>query len=378
MKVLVITVLFGVLTLVGFSQKKIKKLDIKEEGFSVNIKYQPILDKIESKGITVIITPLAANELNVLFSQSNQLDGKFDYSYFEASRDSYFLKNQKKKREKSDSEFLLEGIEWLVDNEKINQLEYIELRQQVLTDFIPDYKNELSDAENITFSNPYFLGNTYLNMFKIDLINSTSSVIKFDENILIKNGNNVSTKLSSDFVNAKLVETNTLNLNKSLTLKRYNLDMPILIPPNTTVTKYFSVLPIELSSDKLEIIIPNYSQSLSWKVIKNQDKINKQYSYYEFALSSVFQGQVLYGLNYIFLGSNSAPTAYVGDSKIFISSDDTEKKIEAFILTLYGDQLYFARKSDIRAMDYLDVTKNKRFIVTLDTEKLTEVKRKGK
>lgn len=378
MKLILITTLLAVITTVGFSQRKIKKLDIKEEGISVKISYQPILDKIESNGVIVKIAPIPANELNTLFSQSNQLNGKFDYSYYDKSRSSYFLKKQKKKREKSDLEFLLEGIEWLLDNEKINEEEYDELSRLVLTDFIPDYKSEPSDAENITLSNPYFLENIYMNMFKIELVNSTKSVIKFDENILIMNGNNVSTKLSSDFLSTKLQESNTLNLKKSVTLERYNLETPLLLPPNSTVTKYFSVLPLELSSEKLEIILTNYSQSMSWKVLKSQDKIDKQYSFYEFELANNDGVQELIEDNYTILSRNSSPTAYLSDSKLFINSEDIDKNIEVFILSLYSDKLYYARKSDIKAINYLDLTKNRRSMIIFDAEKMLEVKRKVK
>lgn len=376
MKAFMISILLVFLATAGFSQRKIKMLDVKEEGSSIKISYQPILDKIESNGISVRITPVSAEELNRQFSRNNRLNGKFDYSYYEKSRDSYFLKKQKKQREKSDLEFILEGIDWLFDNEKINQEEYDVLYNLVQSNYSSDFKSELSDVESMSYSNPYFLGDIYMNVFKIDLVNSTNSVSKFDENLIIKNGDKLLTKLSSDFLRTELEKLNTRYLNKSLTLERYNLEPSLILPPNSTTTKYFSVLPIDLSSDKIEIILPNYSKSLSWKVIKNQHDINEQYSFYEFVLDYKLAGQNHTGIAYSILTGNSSQSAYIVNSKLFINSKDTEKNIEIFTLAHYFDKLYFSRQSNIKANTYLDLKKNKRSTIMLDTEEMTEVKKK--
>lgn len=378
MKAIVIIIILSVLTIDGFSQRKIKKLDIKEEGISVNVEFQPIIDQTELNGISVKISPISADELNRKFVLSNQLNGKFNYSYYEKTRDEYFLKKQKIRKEKTDLEFLLEGIDWLVENEKINKEECDIFKSSVISEYIPDYKSEPLGNDDITYSNPYYLGSVYMNVFKIEFVNPTNTIVNFNENLIIKSGVNNLTCLSSDFLKSELKNSNTLNLNKSFSLGRYNLDLPLLLPPKSTTVKYFSVLPLDLNSDKIDITISNANQPLSWKVIKTQDVIDKKYAFYEIAIAYKYAGiESTSGINYSILSNNEKQVAYLVDNKFFINSDETKAFLEVITFALKSDELFFSRQT-INGSNYLDIAKNRRSTIIIDTEKITEVKRKIK
>ncbi|VXD18068.1 hypothetical protein [Marinoscillum sp. 108] len=101
------------------SQRKIKKIEIQESGYNVQLKLIPQSSHTSYDGLSIKINPISASDLNREFMNQCHLNGDFNYSYYEKSRSTYFLKKRKIKREKSNSEFILEGAEWLFENEKI-------------------------------------------------------------------------------------------------------------------------------------------------------------------------------------------------------------------------------------------------------------------
>ena len=366
------------LSIYSYSQRKIKKLEVKEDGINVRINHQAITDKTESNGVQIKITPIPANDLNKIFIESNISDGRFAFSSYDKSIESYFLKKKKRKKEKSDLEFLTEGLEWLLDNEKINDEEYDKLYGLVLSDFLSTYKSDSSGMELEISSNPYFLGNRYMNVFRIEFINSSDRIKEFNEAILVKNGNNVVRILSSEFLKTELINSDLYNLSKSLTIERFNLTLPISLPPMSTIVKYFSVPPLDLNSDNLEISLSNF-QPLKWKITTSQEKINNKYFFYEFDLAHETEAQNLsFPITYTLLSNVTKSGAYLGDEKLFINSNDIESPIGIFTFLIRNDQLYFARISNLKPSYYLDLSKNKRKWITLGHTKIPVVKKVNK
>lgn len=376
MKILITLILILGLTTIGLSQRKLKKLDINEEGLSIKTQFQPLKDKIDLNGLSIKITPTSADNLNLQFSLLNQMNGKFDYSFFEKSRDSYFLKKQRPRRDKTDLEFLIEGLEWLVDSEKITDNEYNELFRLIYSSYVSESNSDPTEAERIISSNPYYLGSSYMNVFKIEFTNSTNNSINFSESLLVKSGEELLSSLSSDFLREELSKLNLLNFNKSLILERYNLEKSTLIPATSTITKYFAIPPLRIETDLLDIHLATANHRFSWKIDRIQNKIQREYSFYELAMLFKASDLTLDGSNYSILGKNSKAIAYLGDRKIFINSENSDTPIEILTISIYNDYIYFSRKADLKAANYIDLTKLKRSYISIESEKLVEIRRR--
>lgn len=370
---------FAILSIstISNAQRTIKKLDVKEEGISLKVSFQPVIDKIESNGVSIKVTPISTDEVNEEFNQSNLLDGKFNYSRYNKSINAYFLKKKRKLGEKTDMEYLLDGLEWLDDNDKISEEEYNLLSRSIVSKFIPEFK-EPSEAETLVLNNPYLIGGTYMSLFRIELVNSTNLVTRFNESILIKSGKNTLTNLSSQFLKTSLEQSGDINLNRSLTLERYNLTTPLLLLPNSTTVKYFASLPCDLTSEKLEISITNFNQGMSWGTQIARNEIDKKYSFFEFVLKLVneqFEG--LNGSHFYLMNQETLGHVYLEDKRIFIDSETIEKPIEVFAYSLSNDNLYFSRNT-IVGNRYLDLEKKKRSKIEIKMKKIDDIKRRTK
>jgi hypothetical protein len=81
---------FGQLIPNGLGQRKIKKIEVEETGVNYNISYRPEIDKTKVNGLDVMIRPISGDELNIFFNDLRRLNGKFNYSFFNKSIESYF------------------------------------------------------------------------------------------------------------------------------------------------------------------------------------------------------------------------------------------------------------------------------------------------
>ena len=96
-KVVLVLLIFSTLICNG-QRNKIQKVDILEKGFNVNVTLEPIVDELTHQGLTYKITPISADKLNSYFLKENWLNGKFNYSHYESSISSYFLKKRRAKK----------------------------------------------------------------------------------------------------------------------------------------------------------------------------------------------------------------------------------------------------------------------------------------
>lgn len=140
----------------SYGQRKIKKLDVIEKGINVKINFLPINDSFTYNNVEFRITPISGDELNSLFLEESNINGKFEYSYYNSSRSTYFLKKNRKLQVKSDFDFLSLGLEWLIENEKISEQEYEELSKQLIFYFDKEKGERLYHSDGIIHFNPYY------------------------------------------------------------------------------------------------------------------------------------------------------------------------------------------------------------------------------
>jgi len=76
----------------SFGQRKIKKLEVNEIGVNVNLSFQPVNDEVSFKGLDIKITPISTDDLNSKLLTESGLNGKYQYSFYESDRRSYFLR----------------------------------------------------------------------------------------------------------------------------------------------------------------------------------------------------------------------------------------------------------------------------------------------
>jgi len=378
MKQITLIVLLISIAILSFGQRRIKKLEVDENGYGTNITLTPIKDEIKLNGLEIKIIPLSADELNSKFIRESSLNGKFEYSYYDKSRNSYFLKKRKKKREKSNFEFLYEGVEWLLDNEKIDQHEYDELVKKIIYHFDKSAGDEIYSTNQIISCNPYFIQDRYLSTFKIEISNTTQSHLTFNEPIIIQNGNSIYEPLSADFIKDLLQKSNLLNIDKSFVLERHNIKDSILIPPNSSIEKIFAVLPINYIEKFLEISFPDSDAKLKFEINKHETIINELYTFYEFNVSWLYSMTESYsGKKFSILKSNPS-SVFLGYNELFIGEKNLNEDFEVFTLALYDEYLYYGRNSNLKGKDFIDKEKNRRKTITLKLERISDLRKKVK
>ena len=354
-------------------QRKIKKVEVKEEGFNIKMSFEPVVDNLTYNGLNVKITPVSANELNDQFLKENYFTGKFEYSYYEKSRESYFLRKKRGKRKKSDLEFYLEGIAWLFDNDLINESEHDELEKNILFYYDEDFATGYYDGNKITAANPYFINERYLNLFKVVISNPTASHIKLDKNLMVENGAILLDHLTSDNLFKHLDSIDRSNSYKTMTLERHNFKGSMAIPPNSKVEKYLAVLPINFNHPVLNISLEGVPKKLSWNIIKDEKTINELYTFYELEL----KWNNDYDVQFSLLRGN-ANSIFMDENKLFIGDESLNNSFELFTIMLDRNSLHYGRHVDLKGADFVDKVKLKRKTIKTDVKKIEELKKKVK
>ena len=360
-------------TISGYGQRKLKKLEVEEQGFNINMKFQPVVDKMTFKGLTINVTPISADELNTLFLEESFFNGKFNYSNYKRSRESYFLKKNRGKRKKSDLEFFFEGINWLYDNDKIDKAEYDDLEKQIIYHFDEKYAELYYSNSEITNANPYYFNGKYLNVFKVKISNPTASHITLDKDLIVENGNTLLSQISSRVLFKQLDSIDLLNLNKSMTLERHNLYRGVIIPPNSEVEKLLAVLPIDFNHPRLNMSMDGASSKLSWEIIKDKKTINELYTFYELEL----KWKNDYDIKFSILSGNTN-SVFLDENEVFVGDRNVSNLFGIFTIALDGNNLYYGRNTNLKGSDFIDNVKNRRKTISLDLQKIEELKKKVK
>ncbi len=358
------------------AQKKIKKVEIQEVGFNINLNFEAISNELKYQDVKLKITPLSTSDLNEKFLNESSFNGKFEYSYFEKSRNSYFLKKRKRKKEKSDHEFLIEGVDWLLDNDKINNEEYNQLSKQIILNYDYESSKYLYNSERIISCNPYYIDDKYLNTFEVEITNSTKSFKTINTELLIESGNILLQPLSTKEIIERLERNELLNHNKILTLNRYNLPVEITIPPKSKIIKYFAIAPIGYANSELKISLDGVDTKFKWTVNKQHDSFNNKYKYYEFKTNWYYGDNSLDNSNNFYI-IKSTDNIYFSNEAAFIGEKNLSEEFELITISLYSNKLFFSR-SKFKGIDYLDLSKNRRKAIEIKTTKINELKKKVK
>ena len=377
MRISILLLLLISLSFSSFGQKRIKKIDVRENGFNIKLNLKPITDELIQDGLKLKVIPVSPDELNTEFLNENTLNGKFDYSHYENSRTAKFLSKKKRKVEKSDFEFLIEGANWLIDNEKINEEEYEELVKSIRIYFDQTTEIDLSSANRIILANPYYVSDKYLNVFKLEITNTTTSYKTFNNEITIENGNQIQRPLRENEIIEILDNDKMLNSQKIECLKRHNLPQSITIPPNAKFEKLFAVFPIDYENDILSLSFSGNNTKLNWNVEKSKKVIDEKYTYFEFRVVYTYDGMSSgEGVNFNFLKSTE-PTVFIDNNVLLIDEKHLSDKFSMITLSLDSDDLFYS-KSNILGSELVDLQKNKRIPFSVDGVKISELKKKIK
>ena len=358
---------------ISSGQYKIKQLEINEIGYKSRVKLIPIKDSISNQEVSFIITPINPLLLNNKFTFYNYLNGKFNFSYYTSSPN-IFLKQKKyiKQEEKSLGENYLANNVWLFKQNIISDIEYHKIYNKILERFYPEILEK--SKYKTTSCNPFFLNDFYLSVFKIRISNNSNS----DKTILrsgisIINGYEMLKPLSNESVINELINHKAMTNEKSISLKRFNLPEKLLIPANTSVEFYFSVLPIYYSDKQLKISIAGLNEMLKWKIEKESINIKSKIIFYEFDtdaddLKSSF---FINTDNFFYVINKSSDTCMSINNNIYINKVALQDTINLFTFGKYKNKFYYGRRQ-IVGENYIQKDKNKRKVIEIE---LFEIKK---
>ncbi len=360
------------------SQKNIKKIVVKETGYDLRVSFSPKSNTLQyTNGLTIEVTPISADELNLVFDYQNQFNGKNHFSNYEKSRDSYFLKNNRSKREKSNIEFLLEGLDFLLDNKTINQDEYDYLSTSI-TSSKPAIPSVKTSDDVYAQSNPYFLDKRYLSLFKIELTNSSGSNITFDDKLLVSNNTTLLNPLSTEFLISEQERSGQMTTSKRLALERYNMTYPVIIPSGSAVIKYFAVLPIDYSFNALSISSSILNKKMTWQLSTDKKIIDDSYTFYELDINYIddLESSLVSPLVYTLTLTKDPNSIFLSSDNLYVNQNSINEPCTLICYALSDDRLYFARINNITAVNYLDFNKSRRITVAVKMTMIKELAKK--
>jgi len=381
MKKLLYILLF--IPLAGFGQtKKIKTVEVKETGYNVDIQFKPIVDIVTNDKFSIQITPISANNLNEVLIKKNNLNGKLEYSNYENSIRSFFLKrkrNIKEDHNRTDYSMFNMAIDSLHHNNKINDSEYNNLKEQVKEYYNPN-ENFATSLSNTISSNPYYIDSRYLNVFKIEITNQTNQDQKFKSDINIISSSILLKPISKEQLISLLDYDDKLNIDKLFSIERYHLPKVVELPSFTTVEYYFACLPIDFNKEELIIKFTQFDQKFEWSLLNNHNEINETHSFYEFAINHRFKNfnyeNAYNKVEFIVVDESQNSIYYDGDD-ILINKNSINQKIDVIGLYLADNTMLFSRNY-IKGSDYLDFEKNKRSRVPIFYEEMLNINREVK
>ncbi|MCA0931751.1 hypothetical protein LCM02_04755 [Lutimonas saemankumensis] len=359
------------LSISSYSQRKIKKVEVREKGFNIKMNFEVINDKLSYNGLDIQVIPISANEMNDIFMNENFLNGKFEYSHYDKSRESYFLKKRRGKRKKTDLEFYIEGISWLFDNDHIDQSEYDELEKSIIYYFDEEYAKNYYESNTLTAANPYYVNGKYLNLFKVIISNPSSSQVKLNKRLLVENGNILLDHLSTQKLLNQLDSLDMANRFKLMTLERHHYKSDMVIPGNSTVEKLLAVLPVNFNQKDIKISLEDSNQKFSWKINKVQNSFDDLYTFYELRI----HWKTDFDTKFSVIRGNTS-SVFMDFNKLFVGEESLNNSFDIFTISLDRNTLSYGRRSDIKGSDFLDMSKLKRKIIDLEMEKIEELKKK--
>lgn len=356
----------------SFSQNKIKLVTTLEEGYSYKIIFSPKIDSYKSDSLTVSISPISGDDLNGVFNSYTAINGKHNYSYFKSSRYSFFLQKNKKNKNskfKSDSEFLIDGLSWLLENDSINQSIYDEFIDIAFSN--TNDESFSSNRNEVILNNPYYFNNTYLSIFKVTYENKSNHQITIPNDFAIVSDQLLYKSLSNEAITHFLSLAGKYNIEMAKSLMYFNHDNILQIPPDSKIIKYIAYIPIKYSP-----ILNIYSNSLkhnfSWGVVNEMNTYNENLTFYELNLS-INLGNIINASSkdFIILKSTDG-NIFIDDKQIFVLSSSINKTFDIYVLSLYDNSIYYSFNT-ILPSDYIDLSSKKRKSIVIKNTLLKEV-----
>lgn len=376
MKKLILSILITSLSVTIYGQRKIKKLEVKEEGFNIKMSYTPVVNQLEVQGLNIKVTPLSTDNLNQQLYSESAFNGKFEYSNYEKSRNSYFLKRSRKKSIKTDIEFFLEGIQWLLNNKTITEEEYEKLYKKIVYYYDKEEATKMYNASSFLATNPYYMGNKYLSVFKIEITNSSNEAKTFINNIMIENGQVLLTPLSAAHIRRELASIGMMNMDRSEALTRHNLNNITLVPPKSKFTKYIAVLPIDYKEPLVNVSFKESSKKMQWEIKKDLKTIDQLYTFYDLNYKLLYASTALTTGQSFNLLLGSSKSIFLGNSSLYIGEENLDEEFEILSIYLSTSKFYHGRLKSNGAT-YVNSSKGKRIIVQVDMTPVQEITRKG-
>lgn len=356
-----------------YAQGRLKELVVEESGWNFSVELTKQFNTAHFDGLDINIEVVSPDSLNALFLEQTNNDGRLNYTYFNRSRKSYFLKKRKPKKEKSSNEFFLEGIEWLLDEDKISISEYETFGELIDDYYNPDDVKERKDLSRYVLANPFYIDNRYLAVFSIDFVNTTNSHIRFDKQLYVESGDVLQSNLSASEVVDRLKLSGQFNQDKFQNLAMYYLPNSFVIPPSSTVKKYFAVDPFDYDFDKLKVSFDGLTKKFVWDVDLVKSSFSDSYKYYALSLNYTYDG---------FSQDEKKFIIYKGDDEIvmvgntlYVPVDLLNSKVEIITISESYGKMYFGRFL-FTPSEYLDLNKLRRTEVDVNLSKMYEIKKK--
>lgn len=354
-------------------QKQIKKIVIQEDGYDYHVAHKPTRDVVSHNGLVVKITLVSGEELNTLFLSERNLSGLFDYSMNNRSKETYLLSKKRISRKKSKSKSLLDGILWLIENNKISQEEGRELIKQI-TSTDTTLGGDITQFSYYPPSpnNPFYIDNRYLSVFRVQISNDSDSEIIFNNQIKIETGNSLLDPFSSEYLMELLTQTNGLNQGKALILNKYNLPRTLSIPPQAKIEKLIAVSPIDYREKQLKISFSGNPQKFEWQISQEKTTREESFTFHEF---DVFWH---YGKVYSTFGNElnlikgKNDIIFIASDKLFIDEEYLDEEFEIFTLSKYQKKLYYGRNM-ITASYFLEKDRSMRKSIKLRLERMPKL-----
>jgi len=362
MKNIIIILLVSLLISSVYGQRKIKKVELNEVGTFVDISYSPTSKSINYSNLDIKITPISANELNSFFIEKNNLNGRFNYLNYEKTIDEYFI-NRKKEKErkrnepKNDFEYLINGVLGLEIKSQLSKKESQLFINKIQRSFPQQSGYTPDNIDKNTTSNPYYYSKKYLSVFKIEISNPTSKAIKFNNNFILEIGTSQLLPLSITKIIDILSNSGSINQNKINSLERYHLQQSTIIPSESSITKFFAVLPIDITEKKLDLIF-NDSKRIEFKINQKIEQLNKSHTYYVFDIDWSYDVPG-YHPKSITIVLDSTKSAIYSNGELFIESTAINNKYQIITVAVDEGRVFIGRQN-ILAAELLNIDKSKR------------------
>lgn len=198
-------------------------------------------------------------------------------------------------------------------------------------------------------SNPFYLGDDHLSVFRLSFYNSSKSVKSLDLNsLLVISGNEQLIPFETVF----LERAHRGNLAKVENAYRLNMSSRLVVPPGGKVVKYIAVPPLS-----------NLDERISLKVLKNDGSMihfnfEKEYSHQSKSVKYegyYFTNGLSYSArSYYVLTTESGRTIPVENNSIYISQSNEDKYYSVYGVFFSKNKLYFGKKENFRFLDYPD------------------------